>query len=380
MTQPLRIGFIGGGLNSAVGYTHYASSHLDGLFRLEAGCFSRDWEINMATAARYEVKPERTYACWRQLISMEAERLDAVVILTPTPTHAEIVKRALAVGVAVICEKALATSVAECIDIHQTVLNYSGFLAITYNYSGYPMFRELAARVRTGEMGRLQQIQIEMPQEGFLRRSPLGEKPAPQEWRCHDYEVPTVSLDLGVHIHHLVSVVSGGLRHHRIAAVQNHFGLVDDVIDNVNALIVYEQSLVVNAWYGKTALGTRNGLLVRVYGSKGSGEWMQCQPEQLTLGSSDGSIRVVDPGSPGLLEASKPRYQRFKPGHPSGFIEAFANLYADIAAALWHRRGMGVGPSGPVRGSDHALEGLTLLEELHQAASTTSWISSKIKQ
>jgi predicted dehydrogenase len=373
MSKPLKIGFIGGGLNSAVGYTHYASSNLDGLFRLEAGCFSRDQEINKATGRRYAVEHTRTYTNWRELLAKETARLDAIAVLTPTPSHVEIVAELLAAGYPVICEKALATSAAECAAIQKQVEARNGFLAVTYNYSGYAMFRELVARCQAGELGRLQQMQVEMPQEGFLRRKDDSQVTKPQSWRCVDYRVATVSLDLGVHLHHLVDVVSGGLKPLRVAAVQNHFGLVADVVDNVNALAVYQQGMLVNAWYGKTALGCRNGLRLRVFGSKGSAEWLQSQPESLTLAGCDGSIRMLDPGSPDLLEASQSRYQRFKPGHPSGFIEAFANLYADIAAALWQRRGLGDGASGPVRGAEHALDGLRMLEALHEAATTGSW-------
>jgi predicted dehydrogenase len=376
MQQPLRLGFIGGGLNSAVGYTHYASSHLDGLFRLEAGCFSRDQDINISTASRYEVESSRTYARWQDLISSERNRLDAVVVLTPTPTHGEIVRKLLDVGYAVISEKALTASVGECLSLQQTLKDTDGFLAVTYNYSGYPMFRELVARCQAGELGTLHQIQVEMPQEGFLRRQRESKGPSPQAWRCVDYGVPTVSLDLGVHLHHLVDVVTGGLKPLRVSAVQSHSGLVSEVVDNVNALVEYEKGLVVNVWYGKTALGIRNGLRIRVYGSKGSGEWLQCEPERLTMAGTDGAIRILDPGTPGLLEASQARYQRFKPGHPSGFIEAFANLYTDIAAVLWQRRGLDAGPTGPVRGVEHALDGLYLLESLHEAARSGCWITT----
>ena len=34
------------------------------------------------------------------------------------------------------------------------------------------------------------------------------------------------------------------------------------------------------------------------------------------------------------LIAYKKRYNRYKSGHPSGFIEAFANLYSDLADDL----------------------------------------------
>ncbi len=376
MSDPLVLGFIGGGLNSAVGYTHYTSSHLDGLFRLEAGCFSRDEATNRSTAERYSVDPSRTYATWQQLVEAEKGRLDAVVVLTPTPSHAEIVAALLEAKLPVICEKALATSAAECAAIARSVQEHQGFLAVTYNYSGYPMFRELVARCRSGELGRLHQIQVEMPQEGFLRHQAGSQGPSPQAWRCVDYAVPTVSLDLGVHLHHLVDVLSGGLKPLKVAAAQSHTGLVAGVIDNVNVLTLHEQGLVVNSWYGKTALGVRNGLRVRVYGSEGSGEWLQCEPERLCLAHADGANSVLDPGTRGLLEANQPRYQRFKPGHPGGFIEAFANLYADIASALRLRKGIGLGPSGPVLGANHALEGLQWLEALHQAAGAGTWITT----
>ena len=58
---PLRLGFLGGGLNSAVGYTHYLASRLDGRFEIAAGCFSRDPQINAATAAQMGVPLDRCY-------------------------------------------------------------------------------------------------------------------------------------------------------------------------------------------------------------------------------------------------------------------------------------------------------------------------------
>jgi len=374
MTTPLKIGFIGGSLDSAVGYTHYSASHLDGFFQLEAGCFSRNSELNIATGNRYSIDSSRIYSTWQELVERERERLDAVVVLTPTPSHAEIVKAVLRAELPVICEKALATSSIECAEIDRYVEKHKGFLAMTYNYSGYPMFRELAALCHLGKLGQLHQIQVEMPQESFIRRIDK-QWPTPQEWRCIDYEVPTISLDLGVHLHHLVDIISGGLKPIKIVATEGRTGYVADVIDNINALSMYQDSLVVNAWYGKTALGLRNGLRLRVYGSEGSGEWLQCEPEKLVVADSNGAISVLGPGSPQLHEANKERYQRFKPGHPCGFIEAFANLYADIASALLIRKGIGEGPTGPVLGARHAFEGLQWLEAMHEAAQTESWVT-----
>lgn len=46
----LKLGVIGGGLNSAIGTTHKIASQMDGRFELVSGCFSRNAAINKATA------------------------------------------------------------------------------------------------------------------------------------------------------------------------------------------------------------------------------------------------------------------------------------------------------------------------------------------
>ena len=50
-------------------------------------------------------------------------------------------------GIPVICEKALATSVQEVAAINSQLHKGKGFLAVTYNYTGYPMLRELRQMV-----------------------------------------------------------------------------------------------------------------------------------------------------------------------------------------------------------------------------------------
>ena len=92
----------------------------------------------------------------------------------------------------------------------------------------------------------------------------------------------------------------------------------------------------------KTAIGHRNGLRIRVYGTNGSAEWFQLDPDELKINRSDGSREIIDRAG-GCKYASLFRYNRMKPGHPTGFIEAFANLYSDIADALSsHLAGKGV--------------------------------------
>ena len=107
-TDPLRLGFIGGGINSAVGDTHFIASQMDGLFKVESGCFSENEEVNRQTSLRRHIDSNRLYSSWQELLSKEATHLDAIVVLTPTPDHTPAVLAAIEVGMPVICEKALA--------------------------------------------------------------------------------------------------------------------------------------------------------------------------------------------------------------------------------------------------------------------------------
>jgi predicted dehydrogenase len=368
--KPLSIAFIGGALNSAVGYTHFNASRLDGHFRVDAGCFSRHDGQNEQSSNIYGVSPERSYLDWQKLLKQEKGHVDALVILTPTPSHTEIALTAIEAGYSVICEKALATSADECLQIESAVKRNRGYLAVTYNYSGYPMIRELRRMIEEGRFGVLQQIQIEMPQESFLRINAN-----PQDWRRKDYAVPTVSLDLGVHVHHLVDFLSGGVRPISLVGEQATYGQMPDIIDNVYCIARYENDLRVQAWWGKTALGQRNGLRVRIFGNKASAEWYQMDPEVLRWADNDGHHYLLDRGSGEAKTAQEPRYNRFKAGHPSGFIEAFANLYADFAEEI---RGATIDQnikSSYVYGAEHAKDGLLMMEAINESAKRQSWVS-----
>ena len=59
--RKLSLGFVGGGLNSAVGYTHFLASRMDGFFSVDAGFFSRDPSVNAETATTYGVSASRCY-------------------------------------------------------------------------------------------------------------------------------------------------------------------------------------------------------------------------------------------------------------------------------------------------------------------------------
>ena len=370
--RPLQLAFIGGGNNSAVGYVHFSAAHLDNKFQVVAGAFSRDAKINQHTAEQWNISTERTYNCWKELILAEQSTVDAFVVLTPTPHHTEVLTALLEKDLAVISEKSLTCGLAEAKEIEACYDPNKHFLAVTFNYSGYAMVRELKHIISNGALGEIQKIHLEMPQEGFKRPPDIAGKPSqPQPWRLKDYDVPTICLDLGVHLHHLSSYLLEVEPEATCAQFANHSefkGLVDDV----NMLLKYPNGIVGSMWMSKTAIGHRNGLSVRVYGTKGSARWFQLNPDELELNYNDGRREVLDRAGQ-CQYANQFRYNRMKPGHPTGFVEAFANLYSDIAGALHLHLSKQPSRSEYVFGFEQAKQGLALFEAAKRSAESGTW-------
>jgi predicted dehydrogenase len=368
--KTLKLAFVGGAPNSAAGYAHYVASRMDGVWRLEAGAFSRNAETNRAAANTYGVPPSRTHDSLDALLTHESGAIDAVVVLTPTPDHVRMVEQLLRKGLPVICEKALAMTSAETRALQELCAEENSFLTVIYNYSGYPMVRELRSMIREGVLGEILHFQAEMPQEGFLRTDDKGNKPVPQDWRQKDGPVPTLHLDLAVHLHELIFYLTGE-KPLEVVADQASRGWFP-VIDNVSCLARYSNEVQGQLWFSKCALGHRNGLRLRIYGSKASAEWYQHNPEEVFVSFADGRRQIVDRASNAKV-ASLRRYNRFKAGHPAGFNEALANLYVDIHAALTGYKTNGRQESEEVFGGDLAVEGLQFLEAMVRSCASRKW-------
>lgn len=365
----IKIAFIGGGINSAIGRTHRIAIEMDKRYELVAGCFSRDININSQTAEEYGV--DRLYNNIDDLISAEKNSIDAICVLTPTPDHKDIVLKCIKNNISVICEKALASSSVEILEIQEALNKYKALLVVTYNYTGYPMVRELRSMIRDNKLGKIEQIHIEMPQESFAKLDKDGNPQIPQKWRLSDTFLPTMSLDLGTHTHDLASFLIEE-RPTELVAIQNSFGSFSEVVDNSISIARYTNDIVSNVWFSKCALGHTNGLRVRVYGKEASAMWYQLEPEYIYFCDNRGNKSIIDRANNDVSVTSEYRYNRFKAGHPSGFIEAFANYYGDIADYFL---GLNKDENRFLFGIENALEGLRMLEAMTISNNTKQWVS-----
>lgn len=366
--KQLSLAMIGGGIDSAAGYAHFSASQIDSHFQITSGFFSRNTVRNKNSAQIYGVDSNRLYSDFDELLFKESNNIDCVLILSPTDTHYNYLLKTMKAGIPTICEKPLCTTSKESHSILKMQSEKNTPLAIIYNYTGYPMIRELKNMVESGDLGQISHFSVEMPQEGYSRVDITGSKNLVQEWRLNDHPIPMIHLDLGVHVFQLLCFLISD-KPSEVVSVHSCNGL-QGVIDNAYAILKYKNNISGQLWFGKSSIGHRNGLKISLYGTKGSATWIQVDPEKLELAFNDGRVQTLDRSSINLTVANQRRYNRFKPGHPAGFIEALANLYTDIHSYF-------IDPCNNLNqyiySASHSAEALTFLEAMSQSSSTHSW-------
>ncbi len=336
----LRLGVVGGGPGSFIGTVHRAAARLDDHYEIVAAVLSRNPERSRAAARAIGMPEERAYADHRELLAREAERadgIDVLAIMTPNDTHYPIARDALARGLDVICDKPLATKLEDALDLIRRVEDSGLVFCLTHNYTGYPMVRHARAMVQGGELGSIRQLHVEYIQGNLAAPTEADRDPA-ANWRFVP-ELCGASLvlgDIGTHAHHLACFVTG-LQLTEVAAELGSVVPGRQVHDYGHLLLRFEGGARGSMWVTNSAAGAEHGLHIRVFGDEGGLEWHQEEPNRLLHRPRDGFARVLTRGRPGL-SAQAERATRIVLGHPEGFHEAFANLYADAAEAIVARR------------------------------------------
>ena len=354
-----KLGFWGGGCKSAVGRLHASACRLDGLWNISAGAFSRDINNSIETLKKFNLEKCSIYSSLEEMISKE-NNLDAIVILTPTPQHYEGCLHVMNnSNISIFCEKTVATSVAKSEELERIARQNNTNFFCFFNYTGYPMLREAKTIINRGLIGEILSVEANMLQQTFLNtknNSPI----TPQAWRLKDAEIPCVSLDLGVHLMNLIEFVSSQKITH-INAVEASLGCFPNVIDYVSGNALINNNIHCSFKYGKSFLGRENDFSITIYGKHGSLQWSQLTPDVLKY-SKKGEVKHLHLSSDMIKEASSERYQRFKAGHPSGFVEAFANYYYDLYQDNKEY----------TFGLSESIHNMKILEAVHQSAKSNS--------
>jgi predicted dehydrogenase len=324
---------IGGGRGAFIGAVHRMAARLDDRYELVAGVFSSDPQRSRDSGAELLLDPGRCYGSVDEMVRAEGartDRVDVVAIVTPNHLHHPAAKKFLEAGCLVICDKPLTTTVADAADLVSSAEQARRVLAVTYNYSGYPLIRQAKEMIAAGELGELRAVQVEYAQDWLT--TPLeaaGQKQA--SWRTDPQQAGAAGAvgDIGTHAFHLAEFVTG-LRVSQLAAELSAQVAGRKLDDNAQMLLRFPNGARGGLWVSQVAAGNENGLRLRIYGAEGGLEWSQEEPNHLRHAPYGQQPRVIARGGPGAtpLAASA---ARIPSGHPEGYLEAFAQVYRDIA-------------------------------------------------
>jgi len=334
--EKIRLGMIGGGRDAFIGAVHRIAARLDGQFDLVAGCFSSTAEKSKASGADLGLDPSRVYGDFTEMAKREARLKDgvqAVAIVTPNHMHFAPAREFLKRGIHVICDKPLTATLGEAKKMEQAAEKSDALFVLTHNYTGYPMVRQAREMVAAGELGPIRVVQVEYPQDWLsVKTEDTDNKQA--QWRTDPERSGAGGGigDIGTHAFNLASFVSG-LTLSELCADMQAFVPGRRLDDNAHVLLRFEGGARGMLWSSQVAPGNENGLRLRIYGEKGGLEWAQEQPNTLWYAPFGEPPRKLSRGNAGTGAAAG-RVTRVPPGHPEGYLEAFATIYTEAANAI----------------------------------------------
>jgi predicted dehydrogenase len=334
----LRLGMVGGGPGAFIGAVHRIAARLDDRYELIAAALSSNADRGLAAAEELHIP--RAYRSFEEMASAESRRpdgIEVVSIVTPNHLHYAPARAFLEAGIHVICDKPLTTTLQDALDLAEIVKRTGLVFGLTHNYTGHPMVRQARELVTAGDLGTIRVVQVEYAQD-WLSTSleKTGHRQA--EWRTDPARSgPGGSLgDIGTHAFNLACFVTG-LACEQVAADVTTFVPGRLLDDNVQVMLRFSKGAKGGLWASQVAPGNENNLRLRVYGEKAGLEWRQEDPNELSFTPLGQPHRTIRRGSAGAGRAAA-RATRVPSGHPEGYLEAFAQLYTDLAEQITARQ------------------------------------------
>jgi len=337
--KPVRYGMIGGGQGAFIGGVHRIAAAITGDWQLVAGAFSSTPEKSRASGADIGVDPARTYGSWAEMLESESAlpadvRIEAVSIVTPNHMHAGPAIAAMEAGFDVIIDKPLADTLENATAIAAAAARTGRRIAVTHTYTGYPLVKQARELIASGQCGKVRRVMVKYTQDWLSRASDL-ENNKQAAWRVDPAQSGDAGAfgDIGTHAANLVEFITG----ERIAEICCELTMLPgrQIDDDGAALFRLSGGGKGTLTASQVCVGDMNDLQIAVYCDEVALHWRQEKPNSLTVKRRDRPDEIWHAGgnrsylSPGILAI-----QRTPGGHPEGYLEAFANIYAAFAKQI----------------------------------------------
>ena len=336
--KKILLGIVGGGPKSWIGHVHRISSRFDDQYEIVAGVFSRNSKLSKSFGQSIGIGIDRCYSNFREMADYEAKRKDGievVAIMTPPSSHQIIAEKFIDKDIHVISDKPFAGNIVQAKRLFRKIKSKKKIkYALTHNYSAYPMVREAKVLVEKGKIGKVEYVNVEYVQD-WSSGEKITEKNAKKKfkWKIDKKIVGTSAVlnEIGSHAYHMAMYISG-LKGKTIFADIKKVSDTVKMDNNAQVMINFNNGAKGMFWTNVMARGGVYGLRIRVFGSKGSLEWIQNDPNYLKFNPSKGAAKFIERG---FFDAKLSKnFSRLKFGHPEGYLDAFANIYREFAHSL----------------------------------------------
>lgn len=333
--RKLRAGIVGGGQGDCIGGVHRMAAELDGQAEVVAGAMSTDPQRAEDSARAWYL--QRSYNSFEEMAETEAslpDGIDVVMVTVPNHLHYPVASAFLNHGMHVVCDKPMTLTLEEARKLVALVAQKKLIVALTHDYTGYPIVRHARHLVRTGALGTMRKVLVEYVQDRLMEPvERTGNKQA--IWRADPAKAGMAGAvgDIGTHGANLLEFITG-IRIASVCADLTTFVEGRQLDDDANILLRLENGRKGVLTCSQVAAGEENALSIRIYGSKAGLEWHQMEPNTLLFKQPGQPQQVLRTGIPYMSDEAKAA-TRLPAGHPEGFLEAFANLYRLAIADIW---------------------------------------------
>ena len=336
--KKLTLGIVGGGPKSWIGHVHRISSRFDNQYEIVAGVFSRNRSISKKFGKNLGISKDRCYSTYQEMANKEAKRKDCIMvvaIMTPPSSHQIIAEKFIDKNIHIISDKPFAGNLEQAKKLYKKIKSNKKIkYALTHNYSAYPMVREAKKLVEKGKIGKIEYINVEYVQDWSSGKT-ITKKNSKKllKWKIDNKIAGTSAVlnEIGSHAYHMAIYISG-LKGKTIFADIKQISNKIKMDNNAQVMINFNNGAKGMFWTSVMARGGVYGLRIRIFGSKGSLEWIQNDPNYLKFNPSKGAVRLLERG---FFNADfSKKFSRIKFGHPEGYLDAFANIYREFASSL----------------------------------------------
>ena len=319
--------------------------HLEGIRRVGFVELYAIGEVQVEKARQLaaEFGAKRAEGDYRRIL--EDPAVDAVHVCTPNFMHFPIAKDALEAGKHVICEKPLATSVAQASELVALAAKTGRRNATFHNLRFYPMVQQMRRMREGGELGEILVVQGTYSQDWLLHDTDWN-------WRLDSkHNGPSRTMaDIGSHWCDMAEHITG----HRITSlcadlqtfhktrkqpkgpIETFAGktltpddYVEVAIDTEDfGAVVFRMGERVRGAFtaSQVSAGRKNRLNIEVFGTKGGVSWDQERPDELWIGQRNSPNKLILK-DPSLLTAQARTYADLPGGHSEGYDDTFKQVF-----------------------------------------------------